>query len=204
MRPHHRGFRMRFLTIDPRDALRPEAERLIGSVYGRAYGARIAAFPRRLIALCDVHGALVCAAGLRLGWAESFSACYLDRDIGDLIFDATGCTVAPSRILEVTTLAGTGQGHALRLIERVREVGRGMDMACGIFTATAPLRRALRRAGHDVVALVPARRERVADPAVWGSYYDRDPWVCVLADRAPAPPHALLRVHAPAPGLLHA
>lgn len=195
---------MRFLTIDPLDALRPEAERLIGSVYGRAYGARIATFPRRLIALCDAHGALVCAAGLRLGWAESFSACYLDRDIGDLLYDAMGCEVAPSRILEVTTLAGTGHGHAQRLIERVREIGRGMGMACGIFTATAPLRRALRRAGHDVIALVPASRERVSDPAAWGTYYDCDPWVCVLVDHAPARPHALLRMHVPSPGLLHA
>lgn len=174
---------MHFLTVEPGDAQRQAAEALIGAVYGRAYGARIATFPRRLIALCDHDGAVLCAAGLRLGWDESFSACYLDREISVLIAEATGSDIAPARILEVTTLAGTGHGHALQLVERVRAIGRGMGMACGVFTATAPLRRALRHAGLDVVALVPARRERVADPGAWGNYYDSDPWVCMLEDR---------------------
>ena len=199
---------MRFLTVEPGDARRQAAEELIGAVYSRAYGARIATFPRRLIALCDGDGDLLCAAGLRLGWDDSFSACYLDRGIGALIVEATGSEIAPDRILEVTTLAGTGHGHALRLIERVRAIGRGMGMACGVFTATAPLRRALRRSGHDVIALVPARRERVADPAAWGSYYDSDPWVCMLEDREDrslAVPAILSGgIRLPAPGGAHA
>lgn len=195
---------MRFLTIEPDDALRPAAQDLIASVYRSAYGARIGSFPRRLIALARPDGTLLCAAGLRLGWADSFSACYLDEEIGALIARETGRAIAPDRILEVTTLAGHGHGHALRLIERVREIGRGMAMACGVFTATAPLRRALRRSGLDVVALVPARRERVAEPEAWGSYYDSDPWVCMLADHAPVPMPAALGFHLPAPGMLHA
>ena len=125
-------------------------------------------------------------------------------NVGELILDATGCRVSPTHILEVTTLAGTGHGHALRLIERVRQIGRGMGMACGIFTATAPLRRVLRRSGLDVIALVPARRERVADPAAWGSYYDCDPWVCMLADRAMANPVVPAAMPPPTPALLHA
>ncbi len=195
---------MRFLTIDPDDALRPAAEGLIGSVYADTYGARITAFPRRLIALADEHGTLLCAAGLRLGWADCFSACYLDGAVDATILEATGRRVMPENILEVTTLAARSHGHGLRLVERVREIGRGMGMECGIFTATTRLRSVLRRSGLEVVALVPARRERVADPAAWGSYYDCDPWVCMLADTIPHRLPAPVAQYLPAEGLLHA
>ena len=173
---------MHFLTVEPGDPMRRVVEDLIRSIYRDAYGADLAAFPRHLVALADAQGRPLCAAGLRLGWQASFSACYLDEDIEDVILRRTGRSVAPAAILEVTTLAGIGHGHAMQLIERVREIGRGLGMDCGVCTATAPLRRALRRAGYTVVELVPAVRERVGDPAAWGSYYDADPAVCLLDD----------------------
>ena len=55
-------------------------------------------------------------------------------------------------------------------------------MEWGVFTATAPLRRLLRRAGMTHSELGAARPERLSDPSVWGSYYASDPRVCAFSD----------------------
>ena len=180
------GNPMRFLLVSPRHALRARVEEHIRDVYAREYDAAPEAFPDMLVALVDEGGRPVSAAGLRLGWSQCFSGCYLDHDVSDLLMQRVGRQVEPEAILEVTTLAGGHAGEGIELVRRIIAFGHELGMSWGVFTATRRLRAVLRRTGFDLVDLAPAQRERLARPEVWGSYYDNDPWVCALED-----PHAM-------------
>lgn len=70
----------------------------------------------------------------------------------------------------------------LPLIEAITAQARHEGRSWGVFTATAPLMRLLRRTGVPLVALARARPERLADATGWGRYYQADPWVCALHD----------------------
>jgi hypothetical protein len=100
-----------------------------------------------------------------------------------------GEPVARGEIIEVTTLAGVAPGLALDLAAFVIAHGRRTGMHWGLFTATAPLRRALARIGLGARDLAPALAERVCDASRWGSYYRTRPRVCAVADprRTPVP-----------------
>ncbi len=174
---------MQLICLEPHDVLRSQAENLIRLVYAESFGATVEGFPHWMVGMANGSGKLGCAAGLRLSWENCFSACYLDEPVTRILQRRTGMRVSPGRILEVTTLAGTRGGDAFQLVDAVGDIGRAMGMSCAVFTATARLRRALQRNGFELVPLTPARSERVADPSVWGSYYETDPWVCALLDQ---------------------
>lgn len=174
---------MQLVCLEPNDPMRAEAENLVRSIYAATYGASLNDFPRWMVGLINASGKLSCAAGLRLSWENCFSGCYLDEPVGRILHRVTGMRISPGRILEVTTLAGSKRGDAFRLVDAIGEMGRALDMSCAIFTATARLRLALQRNGYELTPLVPARSECVADPVIWGNYYDSDPWVCALLDQ---------------------
>lgn len=168
---------------------RTRTERMIRQVYASAYGARIESFPPLLVAALDAHERPLCAAGLRTADTGFFSECYLDTAVETSISTVADAPVARSEIIEVTTLAGVAPGLALDLAAFVIAHGRRADMHWGLFTATAPLRRALARAGLSARDLAPALAERVCDASCWGSYYRTNPRVCAVADprRTPVP-----------------
>ena len=89
-------------------------------------------------------------------------------------------------ILEVVSLASVSPFPVLPLIDAIIGWGRARQMEWGVFTATAPLRRLLRRAGMTHLELGAARPERLPDPSVWGSYYASDPHVCAFSDLSAA------------------
>lgn len=175
---------------------RTRTERMIRHVYASAYGACIDSFPPLLVAALDAHDRPLCAAGLRTEHTGFFSECYLDTPVQTSISSMAGVPVARGEIIEVTTLAGVAPGLALDLAAFVIAHGRRAGMHWGLFTATAPLRRALARAGMGVRDLAPALPERVCDASRWGSYYRTNPRVCAVADprRTPLP----VRLFAPA------
>jgi len=161
---------------------RTHTEHMIRNVYASTYGALIEAFPPLLVAALNAHGQPLCAAGLRNQRTGFFSECYLDAPVEASISTVAGAPVARGEIIEVTTLAGVAPGLALDLAAFVIAHGRRAGMHWGLFTATAPLRRALTRAGLGTRDLAPARAERVPDAASWGSYYRMRPRVCAVAD----------------------
>lgn len=175
---------MSLLILDRRHALRRAAEAEVRNIFHRAYGAIIADFPDLMAAMVDAEGALACVAGVRFGLDRSFCEQYLDEPAERLLRRIAGAKVSRGQILEVTTLAGEHPGHSLQLLRGIVALGRGMGMEWGLFTATARLRSALPRLSLPLIALAPARRERVAQPGRWGSYYDTDPWVCAMPGRA--------------------
>lgn len=143
----------------------------------------------------QVHGASVCPgfahlldiqrAGApravlgyqRAGDAPLFLESYLDSPIETCLASALGRPVARSSVIEIGSLAAD---DAFAMVSLWSTAANDLGAQCeiAVATLTAPLRRMFTRMGVPLHVLAPALAARVADPAVWGRYYDADPMVC--------------------------
>jgi hypothetical protein len=89
--------------------------------------------------------------------------------------------------MEVVSLASTTPFPVLPMLDKMIEWGRENGMTCGVFTATTPLRRLLKRTSLNYVELASADISRVSNPKAWGSYYDTDPKVCAFSEALSQP-----------------
>lgn len=156
-------------------------ERTVRAIFLARYGARIPAFPNRLLASLDESGRPLAVTGLRFAEDGLFSEAYLDAPAEAALGLAVGRPVARSRIVEFSSLAAARPGAALPLVGAAIGLCLTGGAAYGLFTATHRLRTLLRRAGLMTVDLGPARPERLADAALWGSYYLHDPRVLAVS-----------------------
>jgi len=177
--------RLRFELVATGHPARATAEAFVRAIYAERYGAVVHVFPETLAVLTDANGDPACVAGVRFGLVECFSEQYLDLPIELALREATGRAADRRQILEVTTLASDRRASPLQLVDAVVSAGRALGMGWGVFTATRPLRAALRRAGIELIELAPARQDRIASAGDWGSYYETDPWVCAVVDQVP-------------------
>jgi len=182
---------VRPMLVEHENAARAAVESFIRSGYARTYEARLDALPARLFAVLGKDGSPLAAAGLRLREDGFFSEAYLDAPIENLAALALGHPVPRSDFLEVTTLVSGTPFALFPLMAAMLSWGRERDLGCGVFTATAPLRKLFLRLGIPFVPLVAADPLRLPNGADWGRYYDRDPWVCLMPNPA-APSHCLL------------
>ena len=178
-----------FLTW--RDAGWQAAASLIESHFARTHGAAMTVPAITLAVAMSRSGAILGAAGLRLGAEGFFSQTYLDRPIAAELSDRCGRAVHNDEIVEVVSMACPRPLATLPLIRAITDEGRRQGRSWGLFTATGPLIGLLRHAGVPLMLLCPARRERLADAAAWGRYYDSAPWVSAVHE---APTSARLRV----------
>ena len=167
-----------------RDAGWQAAAALIEEHFARVHGARITLPAIRLAVAVAANGALLGAAGIRDHRQGFFSQAYLDRPIADEIEARTGADVRPTDLIEVVSMACPAPNATLPLIDAITARGRHEGRSWGVFTATGPLMRLLRRTGAPLVPLARALPERIGVAADWGRYYQTDPWVCALHDRA--------------------
>lgn len=159
---------------------RPRLEQAVRAVYLAEYGAHVPGFPDHLVATLDPSGNPQAVAGLRFAEDGLFSDVYLDRPPEDLLGRVLGRPVSRRQIVEFSNLAAPRSGAALPLVGAAIRLCLADGRAYGLFTATTRLRAMLRRAGLTTIDLGPARRERVAHPAAWGSYYLHDPRVLAV------------------------
>lgn len=177
---------MRLDFIGPDDPGRTTAETHVRHVYQTVYGADLRSFAPLLVSAVDASGRVLAAAGVRTAQDGFFSGVYLDTPLETHLSALVARPVAPGAILEVVSLASVSPFPVLPLIDAIIGWGRIRRMEWGVFTATAPLRRLLRRAGMTHLDLGAARPERLPDPAAWGSYYASDPRVCAFSDLSAA------------------
>lgn len=161
---------------------RAAAENHIRHVYWNAYGATVSVFAPLLVVAKRPEGEILCAAGIRTATDGFFSDTYLSSDFATALRAMANIDVPADAIMEVVSLASTTPFPVLPMLDRMIEWGRENDMTCGVFTATAPLRRLLRRTGLGYVELASAQASEVANPNDWGSYYDTDPMVCAFSE----------------------
>ena len=157
---------------------------MIETHFMAAHGARITLPAVPLVVARGAKGNILGAVGLRDAAQGFFSQAYLDHPVADELPRLSGGPVTPGDVIEVVSMACPTPAATMPLIEAITAEGRSRGASWGLFTATAPLLRMLRRTGVPILALAPARPDRLAEASRWGRYYDTDPWVCALQERA--------------------
>jgi hypothetical protein len=169
------------LTND--DARRRSAEEFIKNTYAARYGARLEAFPSKIIALLDHRDDILCAAGLRFFDDGFFSECYLDAPIEDVVSAISARAVNRSAIFEVTTLASRAPLVTAEFIAEIGIFGEKAGFEWSFFTLTRRLHLMVNRLGIAPTFLGAADRRRIEDSERWGTYYACQPKVYAVASR---------------------
>ena len=186
-----------------RDPDRRRVETFLEAIYADAFDGRIRKHYPRLMSLQDGLGGILAAVGFRFAAEEPlFLEQYLGRSAEQEIGAAAGAPVSREQVVEIGSLASTGNGAAIILFLGL--AGHLRDLGCvfAAATATRPLRRIFRRAKFETVELARADPSRLPDRgADWGTYYAADP-VVVAGAIAPAlePLARLLRSGPPVRG----
>lgn len=171
---------MRFEIVLSDSALRPAVETMVRTVFYTEYGARIAAFPERMIVVLDDTGAPRCAAGLRDAKTGFFSEQYLAQPLEQAVAAAAGRAVPRDAVLELGSVAASRPGALLMLLRGFAHIGLDSGYRWGVFTATNRLRRLAQRFAIEIADLGPASASCVPNPQDWGRYYQNDPRVCAV------------------------
>lgn len=178
---------MTLILADRHHPQRDRLEAMIRATFLAEYGAHVRRLPDRLMAALGPDGAPRAVAGLRFAADGLFSESYLVDPAESVLSRAIGRPVARERIVEISNLAAPRAGAAVPLIIAAVRYAHAAGADVGLFTATARLRALLRRTHLAAVDLGPARPERLANPAAWGSYYLHDPRVMAApAETLPA------------------
>jgi hypothetical protein len=168
---------MATLLISEHHGLRLRTEQFIRDTYFREYGARLGAFPSKLIAMLDEGGDISCAAGIRSCHDGFFSECYLDASIETLLAQATRKNVTRETVFEVSTFASRAPNSVIRFISQIIDYGEMAGFDWAFFTLTSRLQLLFDRVGLELIPLAAADVARVPNPAGWGSYYEMNPKV---------------------------
>jgi hypothetical protein len=169
------------IVIREGDVLRDVAETFIRNVYAGEYGAELQTFPARVLALLNLHGEIVCAAGLRLQDDGFFSERYLESPIEQVLGTASNRTIARGEIFEVTTFASRAPRATMGFIKSVGSFGEENGFVWSFFTLTRRLHRLVERLGHPLTHLADADYRRIPDHERWGTYYASEPKVFAIA-----------------------
>ena len=173
---------MRVEFLDWRDAGWQPAAGMIEAHFLQTHAAVITVPDVRLAVARSATGAILGAAGVRDAARRFFSQVYLDSPVDQVLTRLSGSPFGPEEVIEVVSMACPRSSATLPLIEAVTAEGRRTGKCWGLFTATGPLMRLLRRSGVPLLPLAPARPDRLPGAACWGRYYETDPWVCALQD----------------------
>ncbi|MEU8995467.1 thermostable hemolysin [Streptomyces caniferus] len=167
-----------------------DAADLAREVYAQAYGAEVAPRPDSFIVARPACGGaaepcppLACA-GLTFGRdQELFSERYLDTGIEDAALAHLGVTVDRRRVVEVGALATRRASVGRELIRATPIISWCLGMEYILCTVTRSLITMLDRTGICFVPFGPADPGRLSpdEAARWGSYYDHEPQVGVIA-----------------------
>lgn len=166
---------------------RLDAENHIRSIYKIIYGADVQDFAPLLVTARNADNQIMCAAGIRTSQDQFFSDRYLDSDLAIAVRAKSGIDTPKSKIMEITSLASNTPFPVLPMLDAMIEWGRANGMTCGVFTATRPLRRLLKRTGLSYIELAAADISKIAHAEKWGSYYEFDPRVCAFCEVAADP-----------------
>ena len=173
------------IAVDGDPATQPIFEQALQHIarsYQNTFSADTRIRPSRLVIATARSGEIVCATGIRCHEETFFSQQYLDLPVGELLSRRTGWQVGPNAILEVGALACSSPFAAYPTLQVVFQWGRERGITWGLFTATAEVRRFIKRVKITPLMLAPAEASRVENPDQWGEYYDHDPWVCAFRD----------------------
>jgi len=154
----------------------------IAMVYRRAYGARLTSFMPHLLKVAAPTGAFRSIVGIRSAAEQKlFLEVYLDEPIELVIANKVGDHAGRERIVEIGNLAESRPGDARLGIIASTMYLHTLGYRWVVFTAVPQLLNAFKRLGIEIQEIVAADPGRLSPDqrAVWGSYYDEHPMVCL-------------------------
>ncbi|GAU69230.1 hypothetical protein SSP35_11_00490 [Streptomyces sp. NBRC 110611] len=163
---------------------------LAREVYAQAYGAEVAPRPDSFIvarpACCRAEpgAAPLACAGLTFGRDQAlFSERYLGTGVEEAILARLGVAVDRGRVVEVGALATRRVTIGRELVRATPIVAWCLGMEYILCTVTRRLVTMLGRTGIRFVPFAPADPRRLPpdEAARWGTYYDHEPQVGVIA-----------------------
>ncbi len=163
-----------FAVVEPGHPLRKRAEIFITSIYTNEYSAIINDFPERIGISFDVCGKILSACSIRVGQNELFSSHYLNT--------SQLKKIKKYHLIEITTLASTSRLGLWVLLAGATNLGRNLSCNAMIFTATKKLRTILNHACLGLEKIAKADSSKISNANLWGTYYESDPWVCLVKD----------------------
>lgn len=171
-----------FEIIDLSHPYRKIVEDMIKGVYLREYNASVTTFADTLVALRGIDGAVLAAAGVRIG-NNFFSEIYLDQPIEACLAEYWSGPVSRNEVAEVTTLASLHPKAVSRLFVEIIHYMRDGGANWAFFTVTERLRMMLKRMGVTALDLGRADPARIAgNLAQWGTYYVTNPTIIAIHD----------------------
>ena len=172
----------RLVLYDHATPGRRRLESFIRAVYARCYRARMRYFAPTLAAW-ENQGEILAVAGYRSANEPLFLERYLDVPIEVAVAPAR--PILRSQVVEVGNFASARAGEGRRLLLALGAHLAAQDVQWVASTVTVELRQLIVRLGLGVIALAPARGDRLGEEAVhWGSYFDHEP--IVVAGHLPA------------------
>lgn len=130
-----------------------------------------------------IHRGGDAAHGAALGYRRAgvrplFLERYLNAPIENIVSASLAREVMRGAIVEIGNFAAD-ESMAMVALWAATANDLGGESEVAVATLTAPLRAMFTRIGLPIRLLAPARSEDAGENAgEWGSYYDRDPWVC--------------------------
>lgn len=176
--------------VTSEDTCRQEVENFIAAVFYQTYDATINAFMPELIALRDQNGVLMAAFGIRQAAKETlFLEQYIDMPIEKLLSDKLGKNITRDEITCIGNLAVSNPRNAGVLIAHVIKYSLDIGIEWCVATAHHSLQNGLIKGGRDVYPLCVADKARlpIAEQALWGRYYDKQPEIVAIRGIATYP-----------------
>jgi hypothetical protein len=136
----------------------------------------------RLMKVAAPTGAFRAIVGIRSAAEQKlFLEIYLDEPIEHAIANKTGEHVNREQIVEIGNLAESRPGDARLGIIASTMYLHTLGYRWVVFTAVPQLLNAFKRLGIEIQEMVAADPGRLSvdQRAVWGSYYDEQPMVCI-------------------------
>jgi hypothetical protein len=170
------------------DPERPPVEALIEGAFARTYGSKIASHYPRLMSVNDADGKVLAAVGFRPAAEEAlFLEQYLKQPVEFVLRRATGLFVSRSALVEIGSLASSGNGASIFLFVALAGYLRQHGFTHAVATATDSMQHAFDFFGFELIELAAADRAALSDGgASWGRYYAKNPKVVAGAIAASA------------------
>lgn len=161
-----------------------ECVHIVKFQYQKVYGAEIEVNPDIFAILVRRDGAreqVLACIGYKLhnGCTPLFSERYLDRPIEEEAFELTGMKFKKTDFCEVGNMASIGTQEGIELIRQLPILTISLNKKIALVTMTKQIQFLLKRIRLPFYEISNARKDRVENSEMWGSYYDNQP-ICSL------------------------
>ncbi len=146
--------------------------------YNECYNAQISCDYQHLLVVTNGQGEPVAAVGYRTPDTALFLEQYLNKPAEDVLSAVYKKTIHRSSIVEIGNLVGNDSRAVFFLMQELWSHLHEAQYRHAMLTCTKKLRRRFKHLPMHQVGI--ANKQRIANPASWGLYYEESPEVMTV------------------------